>query len=54
MSSSTIHFYEFDSFRIDLVRRRLLRDNEVVPLTEKVFATLSALVEHSGQVVKEG
>jgi DNA-binding winged helix-turn-helix (wHTH) protein len=53
MSSSTIHFYEFESFRIDLVRHRLLRDNEVVPLTEKVFATLLALVEHSGQVVSK-
>ena len=51
MSSSAIHFYEFDSFRIDVVRRRLLRDSEVAPLTEKVFAALLALVEHSGRVV---
>ena len=33
------------------MRRRLLRDSEVAPLTEKVFATLLALVEHSGRVV---
>ena len=53
MSSLAIHFYEFDSFRIDVVRRRLLRDSEVAPLTEKVFATLLALVEHSGRVVRK-
>src|SRR5215813_10437897 len=53
MSGSAIHFYEFDSFRIDVVRRRLLRDNEPAPLTEKAFATLLALVEHSGQVMKK-
>jgi len=53
MSDSAIHFYEFDSFRIDVTRRRLLRDNEPAPLTEKAFATLLALVEHSGQVMKK-
>ena len=38
-------FYEFDSFRIDGVRRLLTRDGDVVQLTHKAFDVLLALVE---------
>ena len=49
------HFYEFGRFRIRTADRVLLRDQEIVPLTPKVFDILLALVEGSGQVIsKEG
>src|SRR5207253_5149657 len=44
-------FYEFAGFRVDLRSRRLLRGDEVVPITVKAFDTLIALVEHAGQLV---
>src|SRR2546423_11738051 len=47
------HFYEFGPFRVDVVKRRLLRDSAIVPLTPKAFDTLLVLVEHSGQVVEK-
>jgi DNA-binding winged helix-turn-helix (wHTH) protein/TolB-like protein len=43
--------YEFDDFRLDAVRRLLLRSGEVVPLTPKVFDTLLYLVRHRGSVL---
>lgn len=46
------HFYEFGPFRLDPVKRRLLRDGEVVALTPKAFDTLLLLVEHSGRTVE--
>jgi len=51
MSSPAKHCYEFGPFRLDLAERRLLRQEEVVPLTPKVFETLLALLEHHGQVL---
>ncbi|MGH9853636.1 MAG: winged helix-turn-helix domain-containing tetratricopeptide repeat protein, partial [Blastocatellia bacterium] len=51
MSGSAIHFYGFDSFRVDVKKRLLLRDGEVTPLTPKVFDTLLALVEHGGEAL---
>ena len=53
MSNSAIHFYEFDSFRVDVVKRRLLRGDEVVTLTPKVFDKLLALVEHGRQLISK-
>ena len=47
------HFYEFGRFRIRTSDRVLLRDQEIVPLTPKVFDILLALVESSGQVVSK-
>ena len=41
----------FDQFRVDPVRRLLLRDGEVVPITPKSFAILVTLLERRGQVV---
>jgi DNA-binding winged helix-turn-helix (wHTH) protein/Tol biopolymer transport system component len=46
-------FFEFGSFRIDLVDRVLLRSGEVVPLTPKAFDTLSLLMEHNGELVEK-
>ena len=43
--------YEFNPFRVETRRRRLLRQGEIVPLTPKVFDTLLFLVEHRGSVV---
>src|SRR5262245_45365883 len=51
MSNPVNHLYEFGRFRIDSAKRRFLRDGEVVPLPPKVFDTLLALVERSGQSV---
>ncbi|HKQ76989.1 MAG TPA: AAA-like domain-containing protein [Blastocatellia bacterium] len=42
--------YEFGPFRLDTVKRLLLRDGAVVPLKPKAFETLLALVERHGQV----
>ena len=44
-------YYEFDSFRVDLDERRLIRGTDVVPLTPKVFDVLLALVENHGHTL---
>ncbi|HEX8179687.1 MAG TPA: winged helix-turn-helix domain-containing protein [Pyrinomonadaceae bacterium] len=46
-------FIEFDDFRVDRVKRRLLRAGQPVALTTKVFDTLLALVESGGEVVEK-
>ena len=43
--------YEFDGFRVDPVRRLLLRDGEPVPITPKALTILLILLEERGQVV---
>jgi len=43
--------YEFDEFRLDLAERTLSRRGERVPLTEKAFETLCALVKHGNHLV---
>jgi Tol biopolymer transport system component/DNA-binding winged helix-turn-helix (wHTH) protein len=53
MSKQDKHFYEFGPFRLDPVKRRLLRDGEVIPLTPKAFDTLLALVRQSGQTIEK-
>jgi DNA-binding winged helix-turn-helix (wHTH) protein/tetratricopeptide (TPR) repeat protein len=47
------YVYEFDVFRVDPVRRRLLRGGEQVPLTPKAFAILLVLLERRGEVVEK-
>ena len=47
------HFYEFGPFRVDPVKRRLLRDGEIISLTPKAFDTLLVLIENSGRVVEK-
>jgi TolB-like protein/DNA-binding winged helix-turn-helix (wHTH) protein/Flp pilus assembly protein TadD len=53
MSQITGRFYEFGPFRIDVLKRILIRDGRVVPTTSKVFDTLLLLVEHSGQILQK-
>ncbi|HEV7785383.1 MAG TPA: winged helix-turn-helix domain-containing protein, partial [Thermoanaerobaculia bacterium] len=45
--------YEFGGFRVDPVRRRLLRSQEQVPLTPKAFSILLILLERRGGVVEK-
>jgi Tol biopolymer transport system component/DNA-binding winged helix-turn-helix (wHTH) protein len=53
MSGQEKHLYEFGPFRLDPVKRRLLRDGEPVQLTPKAFDTLLALVRQSGKTVEK-
>ncbi len=53
MSVQTKHFYQFGPFCLDPVKRRLLRDGEVVKLTPKAFETLLALVEQRGKTIEK-
>jgi len=41
--------YEFDEFRLDVAKRQLLREGEVVPLYSKAFDLLLLLVENRGR-----
>ena len=47
------YLYEFDEYRVDPLKRRLLRHGEVVPLTPKAFTILLVLLENRGQVVEK-
>jgi DNA-binding winged helix-turn-helix (wHTH) protein/Tol biopolymer transport system component len=51
MSVPTKDFFEFGSFTVDAVERVLLRNNQPVALTQKVFDLLLVLVRNSGHVV---
>jgi DNA-binding winged helix-turn-helix (wHTH) protein/TolB-like protein/Flp pilus assembly protein TadD len=53
MSNKVGRLYEFGPFRLDVSERRLLRHQDVVPLSPKVFETLLVLVEHCGHVLKK-
>ena len=53
MSLETKHLYQFGPFRLDAVKRRLLRNGEVVRLTPKAFETLLALVEQRGKTIEK-
>ncbi|HZB45549.1 MAG TPA: winged helix-turn-helix domain-containing protein [Pyrinomonadaceae bacterium] len=53
MSGQEKHFYQFGPFRLDPVKRRLLRGGEPVPLTPKAFETLLALVRQRGRTVEK-
>src|SRR5215216_326196 len=53
MSEQKQHFYEFGPFRLDPLKRRLLRDGEPLRLTPKAFDLLLALVEESGRTVEK-
>lgn len=45
------HFYDFDRFRIDASERLLLRDGQIVPMTQKAFDVLLILVERRDRIV---
>lgn len=51
MTAETPPIYQFGSFRLEAVKRLLLRNGVPVPLTPKVFDTLLHLVRHQGKVV---
>ena len=53
MNNSSKTIYEFGLFRIDMERYLLLRDNQPIPLSPKVFETLLFLVENRGRVGKK-
>jgi serine/threonine-protein kinase len=43
--------YEFGSFRVDTLKRRLYRDGVPVQVTSKSFDTLAVLLAHNGETV---
>ena len=53
MSKENRHFYEFGPFRIDTLNRRLLRDQQVVPLKAKAVETLLLLIQKRGDVIEK-
>src|SRR5215213_1142629 len=53
MSEQKQYVYEFGPFRLDPVKRRLLRDGETLRLTPKAFDLLVVLVEESGRTVEK-
>jgi len=46
----SVRFYTFDRFRVDTVKRLLLRDGAPVPLTPKAFDILIALTSRVCQL----
>src|SRR5262250_3256520 len=51
MSRQGKHLYEFGAFRLDPAERRLLREDEPVPLEPRVFDILVLLVENHGRLL---
>jgi DNA-binding winged helix-turn-helix (wHTH) protein/TolB-like protein/Tfp pilus assembly protein PilF len=53
MSKDANELYEFGPFRLDVSEQLLLKNQEPLPLTPKVFETLVALVRRSGRLVEK-
>ncbi|MGE0129537.1 MAG: winged helix-turn-helix domain-containing protein [Blastocatellales bacterium] len=53
MTQQIKRFYEFDRFRIDVTERVLMSEGEIVPLTQKAFEVLLALVNRRGGIVSK-
>jgi len=53
MSQQIKHFYEFGPFRLDPLKRRLMRDGEPVRLTPKALELLLVLIEAGGRTVEK-
>src|SRR5262245_33800879 len=53
MPKPNSHFYEFGPFRIDTLKRILMRDGEVVQITPKAFDILLALIERNGEALSK-
>jgi TolB-like protein/DNA-binding winged helix-turn-helix (wHTH) protein/Tfp pilus assembly protein PilF len=53
MTDPVTRLYEFGRFRVDPVKRLLLRDRQVVPITPKAFDTLFALLQNVGRVIEK-
>lgn len=47
------NLYEFDSFRVEVASRRLLKDGEVVPLSSRAFDVLVELIKNNGEIVSQ-
>jgi DNA-binding winged helix-turn-helix (wHTH) protein/Tfp pilus assembly protein PilF len=54
MDKQMWELYEFDSFRLDPINRRLIHGNRHVPITPMAFKTLLLLVESRGKLVTKG
>ena len=53
MSNANKELYEFENFRLDVSERILWRDDEKLPLSEKAFDTLCALVRRGNHLVSK-
>ena len=53
VSDPPIHIYEFGPFRVDALRRLLLREGEQVRLPAKAFEILLVLLEGKGRLVEK-
>jgi DNA-binding winged helix-turn-helix (wHTH) protein/TolB-like protein len=53
MANANRELYEFDKFRLDVAERLLSREGERVPLAEKAFDTLCALVRRGNRLVRK-
>ena len=53
MNDTSIHIYEFGPFRVDALRRRLLREGHQVRLPAKAFEILLVLLEAKGRLVEK-
>src|SRR6266446_1968578 len=51
MSNTQLRIYEFGPFRVDALRRLLLREGNQVPLSAKAFEILLVLLEEKGRLV---
>jgi DNA-binding winged helix-turn-helix (wHTH) protein/pimeloyl-ACP methyl ester carboxylesterase len=51
MATDEAPVYEFGNFRLEVRERRLLRDGHPIPLTTKVFDTLTVLIARSGRLL---
>ena len=51
MSTHASRFFDFDSYRVDAVKRTLSRDGIPIPLTPKAFDTLLTLILNRGRII---
>jgi DNA-binding winged helix-turn-helix (wHTH) protein len=51
MSTHASRFFDFDSYRVDPVRRTLSRNGIPIPLTPKAFDTLLTLILNRGRII---
>ncbi len=52
MSNECKKIYQFGSFKLDSAEHTLSLDDEIIPLTPKVFDTLLILIENNGHLVE--
>src|SRR5690349_4295522 len=53
MSNRPKHLYDFDRFRLESERQRLLREGEPIALPPKAVELLLVLVEHQGRILEK-